>query len=33
MDKANGLPVQNGIDTDAKEFRYVSSYVSRLDFK
>jgi len=23
MDKTNGLPVQNGIDTDVKDFRYV----------
>lgn len=23
MDKANGLPVQNGIDADAKDFRYI----------
>lgn len=23
MDKTNGLPVQNGIDADVKDFRYV----------
>lgn len=23
MDKSNGLPVQNGIDADVKDFRYV----------
>nr|XP_005497904.3 pumilio homolog 1-like [Zonotrichia albicollis] len=25
MDKSNGLPVQNGIDADVKDFRYVLS--------
>lgn len=27
MDKSNGLPVQNGIDADVKDFRYVHSWL------